>query len=299
MDNYSFGSLTTDEAHIFTEVIMGALRPFGLVGVELNDENAGLPPFYPDELKDALILGDIDENGSPNEAADAEAAWYYGGDMMCNLTYFLRLELDKTEAGSIEEHEKIIIVRETNFGRYFPYDVSGSADDPTFVTSAQETDYFVNPYFYSFIPDSAQRDPGNSSYPLFESYRNQYAPMIVDLGGLNPSDPTEKVVPTVNASNPANTGDELNPGSLFDFHAWFKNGGYPGYAYTSDACDYGLLYYHNLKAVSEAETGDYLYSPVYSRKLTQAEYMTATALTLFKDRVVLAPGALGDYKKTW
>jgi hypothetical protein len=294
-DNYSFGSLTTDEAHAFTEEIMGLLTHYGLDGIELNDENAGASgvPFYPDELRAAGLLEDVeidfDHDGDIDDDDDEAAAWYYGGDMMCNLTYYLRLEFEK------EINQKGLIIREVNFGRYFPSLVSGSMDEAAFQGSSRQINYVVNPYFYRFVSDSAQREPGSDD-PVFS--RNKHTPFIVDLGG-DPASTADRVVPTLNPpSSPPDPGDLLNPGSIFDFNDWFINGGVPGDPYESGRCDYGLLYYYNLKAVSEAAAEDYLAHPT-DGKITQAEYMSLTARTLFADNVVLAPGVHGDHLKDW
>jgi hypothetical protein len=292
-DRYSFGSLTTDEAHAFTGEVMGFLIHYGLDGVELNDENAGPSPFYPDKLRAAGLLEDLDvdfdRDGDIDEDDDEKAAWYHGGDMMCNLTYYLRLEYQKEVY-----NRRVTIVREANFGRYFPSIVSGSADEPIFVGFASQSDYFVNPYSYRFVSDSAQQEP-YSNEPMLN--RSKYAPFIVDLGG-DPQSNTDRVVPTLDpASNPANPGDPGTPGSVNDFSVWFKDGGVPGDPYESGRCDYSLLYYHNLKAVSEAAAEDYLTTG--AARYTQAEYMSLTSQALFGDDVVLAPGAHGDYVKDW
>jgi hypothetical protein len=290
-DRYSLGSLTTDEAHAFTEEIMGVLIHYGLDGVELNDENAGAPgePFYPDELTFEASDIDFDHDGDTDEDDARDAAWYHGGDMMCNLTYYLRLEYQKEIY-----NQKVTIVREANFGRYFPDTVSGSIYEPIFAASATQSDYFVNPYFYRFVTDSAQRESGYDD-PMFSSHRERYVPFIVNLGG-DPQSDMDRVVPTLNGPS-NNPGDPANPGNIGDFTSWFKHGGAPGDLYETGHCDYGLLYYYNLKAVSEAAAEDYLTDG--PDRYTQAEYMSLTARPLFGDDVVLAPGAKGNYLKDW
>jgi hypothetical protein len=63
------------------------------------------------------------------------------------------------------------------------------------------------------------------------------------------------------------------------------------------AGDYGLLYYHNLKAASEAAAEDYLAVPSSpGAKLSQAEYISITTRAVFGHDVVCRGG---DHFKTW
>jgi hypothetical protein len=264
-DNYSFGSLSDDEVHVFVGQVIAAVEHYGLDGVEFNDENAGRPgePFYPDELMAASLLGDKDGDGDDNDADDERAAWRSGGDKMNNLMYYLRLELDKSA------YEKTIVVREKNFGACFPFDVTGSEGVAVFVGSLEQTNYFVNPDFGAFKGDGAQTEADGNPW---NGYRDQYAPFMVNLGGDLP----DTVIP--NLTN-------ADPNSIFSYNTRFSNGNGSG------ACDYGLLYYYNLRATSEVPAG-YL-NVTYD---TQAKYLTITAQGLFQ-RMVVCNG--GDHLKDW
>jgi hypothetical protein len=280
-DNFSFGSLDDDNVHDFTGELMDVLKHYGLDGFEFYDANAGAA-VYPSDLP-ANLLGDWN-NDEVVDQEDEDLAWYYGGDKMNNLMYRLRLELDKISSNGV--YPKTIVVREENFGRYFPLDVSGSADIAVFVGTLGQTDYFVNPYFDRFVSDSAQRGPDETE-PLFAGFRNQYGPMAVNLGGGTP-----RVVPNL---------DSGDADSIVSYRFFFKNGGNPGEAgaNVSGECDYGILCFYNLKATSDAASEDYLVGsyPNPNTKYTQAGYISLISEFLFGSRVICPSG--GNYKKTW
>jgi hypothetical protein len=280
-ENYSFGSLDDDAVHYFTGELMDILTHYGLDGFEFYDAGAASPEgnFYPDELNEAElaalkadfdrdgeidVLGGLDLNDlTGDDIIDTEDlrayAWYYGGDKMNNLMYYLRLELNKVSGNAV--YPRTIIVREENFGRYFPLDVSGSSGGADFVTSPLQTDYFVNPYFDKFVSDSAQREPGGDpNYPLFGDNRYQYAPMAVDLGA------------------------DLSSLPLASWCGYFKNGGNSDDpdAIVSGACDYGLLYFYDLRAASEKDN---------------LASISLISESLFGSGVIRPSG--GNYKKTW
>jgi hypothetical protein len=251
-DGISYESLTDDAVRYFSQIIKDVLDNYRLDGAEFYDKGAGKPglPFYPNEADYA-------------NADEREKAWLSGGDSMNNLIYRLRTRFDG-------DSNKIILLREENYGRRFPNNVSGSAEEATFSGTAQQINYFINPRFDAFEPESANND--NAPFV----YHAQYAPLAVNLGG---DSNTAAVMPPI--EDPLGKGRDIT-----------------GYSKRfAEAGDYGLLYYHNLKAVSEAAREPYLAVPSSPGvKLTQAEYISITARAVFGQDVVCQGG---NHQRTW
>jgi hypothetical protein len=256
-DGISFGTLGEDESTVFVQAVKDVIDTYTLDGVEINDINGSISPFYPDE-----VYADSD---------DIADAFYEGGDTVNNLLYYLRKALVPND----ERFRKTIMLREINYGRYLPFMVSGSTGEAAFAAAPEQIDYFINPHFDQFVAESAQMETG--AVDSFITHR-QYAPMAVDLGGSG--NPT--VVPPI---------DPADPEGIYQYTNRFKTGAADG----SGTCDYGLLYYQNLKAVSEAAAENYLIAANSSR-FTQAQYLTISSQSLFQ-RMVVCNG--GDHLKDW
>jgi hypothetical protein len=257
-DRISFGTLNEDESTVFVQAIKDVIDTYALDGAEFNDVNGGPSPFYPDEVY------------SPPE--DISDAFYAGGDTVNNLLYYLR----KALVPSNEKFRKTIMLREINYGRYLPFMVTGSTGEAAFAAAPEQIDYFINPRFGQFAPESAQKEIGATE--PFITHR-QYAPFTVDLGGGN-GNPT--VVPSL---------DSADSEGIHKYTERFKTGAADG----SGTCDYGLLYYHNLKAVSEAAAENYLIASD-GTKQTQDGYLSISSKLLFQ-RAVNCTG--GDHLKDW
>jgi hypothetical protein len=257
-DGISFGTLNEDESTLFVQAVKDVVDTYALDGLEFYDINGGPFPFYPDEIY-------VD----PDDIADA---FYEGGDTVNNLLYYLRKALVPAD----ERFLKTIMLRESNYGRYLPFMVTGSTGEAAFAAAPEQIDFFINPYFDQFVPESAQVEIGTVD-PFIT--HGQYAPMAVDLGGGN-GNPT--VIPSI---------DPTDPDGIYQYTNRFKTGAADG----SGTCDYGLLYYHNLKAVSEAAAENYLIASD-SSKFTQVQYFTISSQSLFQ-RMVTCTG--GNYLKDW
>ncbi|MDR3131452.1 MAG: hypothetical protein LBU18_07885 [Treponema sp.] len=254
-DAASFGNMTKDDITFFSRMIKETIDNYNLNGVEFYDNAAGNSEIkvYPPDIytnEDDILDG-----------------WLRGGDCMNNIMYFTR------QLFLLRSQEKIIMLREKNFGRYLPPDVSGSEGEATFSGTAQQINFFINPDFGTFKEESAEND--NEAYFI---YRNQYAPMLINLG----DEETGPVLPPVYNAD----GNDIT--------------GFTKRFYMEGACDYGLLCYYNLKSAQEAASGAYLADnrpgAAPGTHLTQAEYISLTTkVVLGKD--VICSG--GDYRMDW
>jgi hypothetical protein len=201
-DGVSFGSFTEDDdVTLFSQLIKDAIDNYNLDGAEFYDVNGGREgiPFYPDEK----TYADADEQLT---------AWLDGGDAMNNMMYALRKHFGNDE-------NKFIMVREENFGRFLPQNVSGSEGEATFSGTAEQINYCINSYSDSFEPESLQ---GQIMGEYF-IYHYQYAPMLVNFGGST-------VIPPL---------DDPLGNDIEGFSDQFALAG-----------DYALLAYSNLQPVS-------------------------------------------------
>jgi hypothetical protein len=254
-DAASFGDLTEDDITVFSRLIKETIDTYNFDGVEFYDDGAGSPPgikVYPPDLYT-----------DPDEVFEG---WIRGGDCMNNIIYFTR---QLFLAGSLN---KTIMVREKNFGSYLPPDVSGSEGEATFSGTAEQIDYFINPYPAVFKDESVINDNSNAYF----IYHNQYTPLFANLG----DEAAGSAIPPV--YDPDGAG-------ITDFTDQFNM-----------AADYGLLCYYNLKSNSEASSGNYLVDTRPGANagsaLTQAEYISLTTQALFGGDVVCSGG---DYRKDW
>jgi hypothetical protein len=198
-DNSTFGTMNKDDVEVYIpHLIQQYLNNYRLDGIEFYDTGAG-PSVYPPDIC--------------TSAAEIREAWLKGGDSTNNVLYFTRKLIGAADA-------RPIIVREENFCRYLPQNVSGSEGEATFSGTAEQINYFINPY-PRFVAESVQ----NNNNPYF-LYKEQYCPFLIDLDGSQP-------VPSV--TDPSGQGNDIQ--TLSERFA---------------RSEYGLLYYSGLKAVSQA-----------------------------------------------
>jgi hypothetical protein len=243
------------------------LDHYNLDGVEFCDTDAAkssVPGEFP------YPEGDIFEDGVwkhvdlyPDSPGEREGAWENGGDTMNNAIFRLRQFLPGYDS-------QPIIVREENYGRYLPPKVSAT----DFTARDDQVNYFVNPHFNRF-----GSDPGAVGESVVRNLdHRQYGPLSVNFEG-DPS--TGTVMPPI--EDPL-AGDQ----DIAGFSTALAMGGF---------CDYGLIYYYNLKPVSRAAAENYLTLPsAPGTKLTQAEYISITSREVFGENVICSGG---DYQKTW
>jgi hypothetical protein len=266
-DGISFGTIRVDDIAILNRQIVDIINHYHLDGVEFCDTDAA-KSSRPEEFP--WPEGDIFEDGKwkhvdlyPGDDSKRNVAWDQGGDMMNNFVFRLRQLLPDFQ-------NQPIIVLEENYGRYLPVEVS-AAD---FTARNDQINYFVNPSFNRF--GSAADTPGESANSNVDHLL--YGPLAVNLDG-DPS--TGTVMPPI--EDPLGGGQDIA-----GFTAAFAGEG---------SCDYGLIYYHNLKSVSQAAAEHYLALPSNPEtKLTQAEYISRSSRVIFGEAVSCSGG---DYQKTW
>lgn len=222
----SFGTFTKDDILYFNRQIKDVLDHYGLNGVEFYDSgaasSAGTGGFPWPEGE----FGGVPVDLFPGDAAAKTARWNRGGDTMNNAIFRLRQMLP-------DYHNQLIIVREENYGRYLPFNVS----DANFTARDDQVNYFVNARFDRFGSDG-QGESVNASVDDFK-----FAPLAVDLGGKNGG-----VTPPLSG-----TGGQDIAG--FSARLLETAGG-------RTVCKYGLLYYHNLRPRSTELTNQAVYLSV-------------------------------------
>jgi hypothetical protein len=266
-DGLSFGTIGEDDIEIYNRQIKNILEHYDLDGVEFCDTGAA-KSSSPGEFP--YPEGDIFEDGAwnhvdlyPGNPGEREGAWENGGDVMNNAIFKLRQSLPSYD-------NQPIIVREENYGRYLPPEVSAT----DFTARDDQINYFANPYFNQF-----GSDPGNLGESVVRNLdHRQYGPLSVNFEG---DSVTGTVMPPI--EDPLGLDQDIT-----GFSTAFAMGG---------SCDYGLIYYYNLKPVSQAAAENYLVRPSDTGiKLTQAEYISITSLAVFGEGVICSGG---DYQKTW
>jgi hypothetical protein len=264
-DGISFGTIREDDIGDFNRQLMDIIQHYRLDGVEFCD-TGGAKSSKPGEFP--YPEGDIFEDDQwkhvdlyPNDPERKAAAWEQGGDKMNNIIFKFRQLLG-------DYQNRPVIVREENYARYLPVEVS-AAD---FTARNDQINFFVNPRFTQFGSNPARAgESANSNVDHL-----LYGPLAVNLDG----DPaTKSVVPPI---------EDPSGKDILSFSKSFAMNG---------SCDYGLIFYYNLKSVSQAAAEDYLVPPSRpGTKLTQAEYISITSQEVFREKVICSGG---DYQKTW
>jgi hypothetical protein len=297
-DGVTFGVLSDEDRDDLAAGLAQQIAYYGLTGVELWDidgaKSASECP-YPTGTH-ILADGSAYTVPEPDDPAEAEQMWLDGGGQMANFLLKLRSQITLSIGGmesddmSTESFDKrIILVREQNFASWMPEDIPIGV----FVTLYNQFNFTVNSDFASFGSDSTTPgfgnyrgtvDPGHSALDNLLNW--QYAPLAVNF---DPG-PGQTVIPpledTAGASN-----------DIFTYSTKFREG------LSIEMMQYNLIYYQNLRSLTEAESGSALTIPASLAsqypgkvKLTQAEYMSITSQAVFGENVICTGG---DYFRDW
>jgi hypothetical protein len=268
-DGVSFGSLSRDDIAVFNHAIKDGLEEYGLNGVEFYDAGAAEssnPETFP------YPEGYVWEDGQwkyvdryPGDDNAKLAGWEGGGDVMNNTIYLLRNIL-------LDTLNQPIIVREENYGCYLPVEVSMA----NFTSRDDQLNFLVNPRFDTF----GNEDEGEGANEYVQ--HSLYAPLAINLGG---DDTTGTVVPPIEDTS----GQDKDIGTFSGRFAMIDESG-------KAKCNYGLIYFQNIKPVSQAAAENYLKVPSTGQNMTQAEYISITSRAAFGEDVICSGG---DHLKTW
>lgn len=278
-DDVTFGNIRRPEDDIdinlpnmnffpmdFAETISGFIAFYHLDGVELIDTNAARIPHnmvtfpYPD----GSFEGFPDMGLYHDDPDGATTAWLHGGQQMSFLTLLIRLH-----EHMISLFDRMIIIREVNFGAYI------SAEPATFEDRSMYVNYFINNDFAYFGSTRANReDPDRLSIiPGIDNDYAAYGPLSIDLGGITP--------PLYNTEG----------NNIVRFSEKLRD----------DPRRFRIMFYNGLMPSSEEDdrfNDTRPASPTFGQQLTQADIMSVTSEMLFGQRVTRAEGA-GNHQRTW